>query len=148
MPLDFLSLFALLNATWARYELVGGLAVVLHGVDRLTADVDLALDLTSGSVEQAVGALLGAGLQPMLPLDSRQLADGEVRRKWRNERGMEVFSFWDPSHTRPAVDIVVEPPVAFEDLWRDAREFQLDGVALRVASIAHLVALKRFAGRP
>ena len=146
--MDFLSLFALLNAQRVRYVLVGGLAVLLHGIDRITADIDLALDLSAESVNEAVSALQGAGLRPMLPVDARQLADPAVRKVWREERGMQVFSFWDPTHSRPSIDIFVESPIAFAELWRDAVEVLLDGVALRVASIPHLIALKRIAGRP
>jgi hypothetical protein len=148
MPVDFLSLFALLNAQQVRYVLVGGLAVVLHGIDRITADIDLALDLGAESVSEAVTALQGAGFRPMLPVDARQLGDPAVRRVWREERGMQVFSFWDPSHSRPSIDIFVESPIDFAELWRDAIEVPLDGVPLRVASIPHLIALKRIAGRP
>ena len=148
MPVDFLSLFALLSARQVRYVLVGGLAVVLHGIDRITADIDLALDLSADSVYEAVTALQGAGYRPMLPVDARQLADPAVRRVWREERGMQVFSFWDPTHSRPSIDIFVESPIAFVDLWRDSIEVPLDGVTLRVASIRHLIALKRIAGRP
>lgn len=39
MPVDFLGLFSALNRDGVRYVLVGGLAAVLHGVDRITADV-------------------------------------------------------------------------------------------------------------
>ncbi|HEX7375143.1 MAG TPA: hypothetical protein VF277_09215 [Steroidobacteraceae bacterium] len=39
MPTDFLSLFTLLTAARVRFVVVGGLAVLLHGLDRLTADV-------------------------------------------------------------------------------------------------------------
>jgi hypothetical protein len=148
MPVDFLSLFALLNAQQVRYVLVGGLAVVLHGIDRITADIDLALDLGAESVRDAVSALQDAGFRPMLPVDAKQLADPAVRRIWREERGMQVFSFWDPTHSRPSIDIFVESPIAFADLWRDAIEVTLDGIPLRVASVPHLIALKRIAGRP
>jgi len=40
MPTDFLSVLQGLNDAQVRYVLVGGLAVLLHGVDRLTADID------------------------------------------------------------------------------------------------------------
>ncbi len=148
MPVDFLSLFSLLNARQVRYVLVGGLAVVLHGIDRVTADIDLALDLSAESISEAVKTLQGAGLRPMLPVDAMQLADPAVRRIWREERGMQVFSFWDPTHSRPSIDIFVEPPIAFSDLWRDAVAVTLEGVSLRVASVPHLIALKQIAGRP
>ena len=148
MPVDFLSLFALLNARQVRYVLVGGLAVVLHGIDRITADIDLALDLGAESVGETVKALLDAGLRPMLPVDAMQLADPAIRRVWHEQRGMQVFSFWDPTHSRPSIDIFVESPIAFDELWRDAAEICLDGIALHVASVPHLIALKRISARP
>jgi hypothetical protein len=47
MPTDFHDLFATLEARKLRYVVVGGLALVLRGVDRLTADIDLAVDLAT-----------------------------------------------------------------------------------------------------
>jgi len=38
MPTDFIGLFALLAAARMRFVLVGGLALVLHGLDRLTGE--------------------------------------------------------------------------------------------------------------
>jgi hypothetical protein len=43
MPTDFIGLFAMLAAARIRFVLVGGLALVLHGLDRLTADVHLVI---------------------------------------------------------------------------------------------------------
>jgi hypothetical protein len=42
----FEPLFAALNRAEVRYVVVGALATVLHGYARLTADVDLVIDLT------------------------------------------------------------------------------------------------------
>src|ERR1035438_5440598 len=41
MPTDFLRVMKAFQDARVRYVLVGGLAVLLHGVDRLTADIDL-----------------------------------------------------------------------------------------------------------
>ena len=53
MPTDFIGLFAILAASRVRFVLVGGLALVLHGLDRLTADVDLVIDLSAESARAA-----------------------------------------------------------------------------------------------
>ena len=45
-------------------------------------------------------------------------------------------------------DFFVESPIAFDELWRDAAEICLDGIALHVASVPHLIALKRISARP
>jgi hypothetical protein len=148
MPVDFLSLFNALNLGGIRYVLVGGLAAVLHGVDRVTADVDLAIDLAPEGAADCIRLLLQVGLRPMLPVDPTQFADPTARAAWMRERGMQVFSFWDPTHTRPSVDLFVENPIPFEELWGAAQLVRLDGVDIRVASIEHLIRLKHLAGRP
>ncbi len=53
---------------------------------------------------------------------------------------MLVLSFRDPEHRRPTVDIFSEYPMDFE--------FLLTGTRVRVASLEHLIASKRAAGRP
>ena len=44
MPI-FEPVFLALNEAGVRYVIVGGLAVVLHGYPRFTADLDIVLDL-------------------------------------------------------------------------------------------------------
>jgi hypothetical protein len=105
MPTDFIGLFAVLAAARIRFVVVGGLAVLLHGVDRLTADVDLVIDFSTAAVQDAVTALTAAGYRPMAPVDPLSLADPGQRREWQALRHMQVFSFWDRTNTRPTVDI-------------------------------------------
>lgn len=69
MPTDFIGLFELLGAGRVRFVLVGGLALVLHGLDRLTADVDLVIDLSAESARAAVHALTAAGYRPLAPVE-------------------------------------------------------------------------------
>jgi hypothetical protein len=47
MPTDFLRVLRAFQDSQIRYVLVGGLAVLLHGVDRLTAAIDLVIDRAS-----------------------------------------------------------------------------------------------------
>lgn len=148
MPTDFIGLFALLSAARIRFVLVGGLALVLHGLDRLTADVDLVIDLARESAHAAVRALTEAGYRPLAPVDPNALADAEQRREWQTLRNMQVFSFWDSSNTRPTIDIILSPEVAFDELWNDATVVDLGGHEVRIASIEHLIRMKAAAGRP
>ena len=148
MPTDFIGLFAMLAAAKVRFVLVGGLALVLHGLDRLTADVDLVIDLSVDSARAAVEALTTAGYRPLAPVDPIALADPERRREWQTVRNMQVFSFWDSSNTRPTVDIMLSPEVAFGELWAEASVMAIGGHEIRVASIEHLIRMKVAAGRP
>jgi hypothetical protein len=138
MPTDFANVFEVLIAARVRFVVVGGLAVLLHGVDRLTADIDIAIDLAAGSASTAMAALLAAGLRPIAPVDAMQFADPAVRGAWHRDRGMEVFSLWDPEHRRPTVDVFAEAPIPFEELWADSVDVALGKLRVRIASIAHL----------
>jgi hypothetical protein len=148
MPTDFIGLFTLLAAARIRFVVVGGLALLLHGLDRLTADVDLAIDLSTDAALEAVRALTQGGYRAMAPVNPESLANPELRREWQTTRNMTVFSFWDTTNTRPTVDVMLAPVVSFDDLWADAVLTRIGGVEVRIASVQHLIRMKEAAGRP
>ena len=148
MPVDFVSIFRALNELDARYVLVGGLAVILHGVDRLTADVDLTVDLAPEQSSRAISALQMLGLKPNAPLQPQDFTVESIRESWRIDKGMTVFSFWDPTHLRPSVDLFIRNPIPFPELWAESVTVELDAVPIRIASIAHLIRLKEISNRP
>jgi len=53
-----------LDAASIRFVLVGGVAVILHGVPRTTADLDLVIDLEEGNVRRFVGVMTQLGFVP------------------------------------------------------------------------------------
>ena len=144
----FEPLFQALNDAGVRYVLVGGLAVVLRGHARLTVGVDLVVDLDAGQARKAIDTLVAMGLQPRVPVNPRDFADRSVREAWIRDRGMQVFSMFDPSNPMRVVDLFVDHPVPFEALWTRAEELELRNTTVRVASIPDLIYLKRLAGRP
>jgi len=83
MRTDFLGLFTTLNSARVPYVVVGGLALLLHGVDRVTADVDLVTDLATGATRDLISALTAAGYRPVAPVDPELLADAAIRDQWR-----------------------------------------------------------------
>jgi len=141
------SLFRDLNDRGGRYVLVGGLAVVLHGHLRATGDVDLVVDLGRDQVTRTLAALEAAGFQPYVPVDASEFADPARRAEWVREKGMLVFSL-RPRTGVPMVDLFLEHPLPFDELWARSVVVSMRGVPVRVASIDDLIALKRQAGRP
>ena len=61
---------------------------------------------------------------------------------------MVVLSLWDPENRRPTVDLFADYPMDFELLYKDSMLLPLGATAVRVASIDHLIAIKRAAGGP
>lgn len=144
----FEPILAALTASGARFVVVGGVATVLHGHPRFTADLDIALDLTADSPALAIEALLGIGLVPSLPVEALGFADPAVRAGWVEDRNLMVFSLVDPGDPFRRVDLFAEDPIPFEELWARAEIVSLGPLSVRIASIDDLVAMKRSAGRP
>jgi len=146
--IPFERIFRLLNEHDVRYVIVGGIAVILHGSPRLTADLDIIIDLDPVKAGQAIDVLQRAGFVAEIPIDIRQFADENVRRGWITEKNMKALSLHDREVPPMVIDILAESPMAFEDLYRRAKLVALDEMTLRVASIADLIVLKRLSGRP
>jgi hypothetical protein len=144
----FEDLFRRLDGDNVRYVVVGGLAVVLHGHPRMTADVDLVVDLEKDEATRAIRSLTAIGLRPRVPVDPEAFADPAQRTRWIEERGMMVFNLYDPSDPLRSVDLFVESPIPFHELWARSREIELPAGAVRVASIDDLIDMKKKAGRP
>jgi predicted nucleotidyltransferase len=144
----FEELLAFLEERGVRFVVVGGIAVVIHGFARLTADIDLVLDLEKNNVLRCVDALTTRGLQPMLPVAPADFADHVIRNDWIEHRNLQVFTMRDPRNPMLTVDLFARPPIPFEELWSDAETFALGGRPVRIASLDHLIAMKRAARRP
>ncbi len=142
------SILKSLSDALVRYVVVGGVAVVLHGYLRLTANLDLVVALDRENVIAAIAALESLGYRPRPPLPALQFADPEVRAAWVREKGMTVFSLWSPAYPGTDVDLFVEEPLPFDALRARARVADLHGASIPVAGIQDLIAMKRAAGRP
>jgi predicted nucleotidyltransferase len=146
--IPFERVLRLLNEHEIRYVIVGGIAVILHGSPRLTADLDIIIDLEPVKARQTIEVLQHAGFMAEIPVDIRQFADADVRRSWIAEKNMKALSLHDHEMPPTVIDILAESPIAFDDLYQRSKLISLDEMTLRVASIPDLIALKRLAGRP
>lgn len=140
-------LFARLNQAGVRYVVVGGVAVVLHGYARLTADVDLVIDLDPENVRLAIEVLQACGLRPLLPVEPFDFAVEEKRRDWIETKNLEVFSMRDPRNPMLTVDLFAREPIPFADLRSRATVVELGQERIAIASISDLIDMKRAANR-
>lgn len=145
---DFDLIFAALERRQVRYLVVGGVAVVLHGYPRFTADLDLVIALDAPNVAAAMGALTALGYRPRAPVLAADFADPDKRRQWVRDKGLTVFSLWSDVHPATEVDLFVEEPFPFDEAYARRVSVSLGTCGISVASIADVIALKRNAGRP
>jgi hypothetical protein len=145
---DLERIFAALQASGARYLVVGGVALVLHGHARFTADLDLVISLDRANLRLGLAALEGLGYRPRAPIRLEEFLDPTVRRTWVEEKGMTVLSLWSPSLPATEVDVFASEPFEFEAAYARATRADLGTVTVTVAGLADLIDLKRRAGRP
>jgi hypothetical protein len=140
--------FRELDRRRVRYVVVGGVALVLHGVVRLTVDLDLMVHLERQNLTEFVNAMERLGYRPRVPVSATDFVEPENRTRWIAEKGMTVFSFFHPSEHGKVVDVFVDEPIPFRDVDAERTVREAGGVRIPLVSIRHLKQLKARAGRP
>ena len=140
--------FKKLGEEEVRYLVVGGVALVLHGVVRLTADLDLMVWLEEKNLRRFVRALNGLGYRPKVPVRAEEFVDPAKRRLWGQEKGMEVFSFHHPDRPMNLIDVFIDEPIDFLDAYGRRVVMKAGVIEVPVVSIDDLIRLKELSGRP
>lgn len=142
-PFDARELFRALASSNVDYVTIGGIAIQAHGGQRLTQDLDIAIDASSGNLERLAEALL--------VLDARVLGpDGQRSRAVPTAQLLGSSDQWHLITDHGPLDIVTLPAHlgAFADLRSRAHEIPLGELTVPIAHRDDLLAMKRAAGRP
>lgn len=129
------------------YVLVGGLAVALHGYQRVTMDVDVVLAMEENNLQRFIAGARATGLRPVMPVDIESLANLELLQQWHREKGMLAFGLHHPAGMATVIDVLITPTVPYAELRRDAVIIDVGPLKIPVASIDHLIAMKTGTGR-
>ena len=135
-------LFALTDAE-VEFIVGGGVAAVLHGVERVTLDIDLALDMEPANVEKFLQVMNKLGLQPRVPVPARDLMSHEAVRRMISQKEAMVFSFVDFNRPLRHVDIFLQGNLSFEELSRGARKIEIERRTIKIMGIGKLLEVKR-----
>lgn len=144
----YVDLFRALAKHKVRYVLVGGLALNLHGVERATMDIDLAVALDPVNLTAAIDVAEELQLVPVAPVALREAGNPATLERWRTEKNMIAFGLRPLSGNGPVVDLLTSLPFPFDDLYRGAISRHVGGVTVTIASIGDLISMKKAAGRP
>lgn len=145
-----MNIFDLINAlsdAEIEYVLVGGLAVALHGYQRVTLDVDVVLAMTPANLRRFVDVAKSSGLRPVIPEPIDTLADPAAIERLHLEKGMLAFALRGPDMMATVIDVLVRPVIPYDNLRRDAIMVPVGPLTVPVASIEHLIAMKTGTGR-
>lgn len=141
-------IFEKLNNSGIDYVVVGGVALVLHGVVRLTADLDIMVHLEDANLRKFVGIMNDLGYRPKAPVKAEDFVSAENRMSWINEKNMTVFSFFHPGNPISLIDVFVKEPMDYKMIRADVVEVMSGNIPIPVISIKNLIKLKLISGRP
>lgn len=141
-------IFIALKKEGIDYVVVGGLAVVLHGVVRLTADLDLIVALKKENIQKFTQVMKKLGYQSKAPVNALDLGDSEKRQIWIHEKNMKVFSFYHQKNHHKLVDVFVTEPIPFKSINKNKKMIKAGRIEIPICSMEHLIKLKKIAGRP
>ena len=99
--------FACLNSHDVRYLVIGGVAAIAHGVNRLTYDLDILIDATPENAERLLAALEEARFGTASLITAAELLENEVTIFKDRERldvqtrtpGIEFGAAWSQRKT-------------------------------------------------
>jgi len=143
----YLDLFRSLAKHNIPYLLVGGVAVNLHGIPRMTMDVDLAIKFTQEGIGELDEMCRELSLVPIQPVTVQQLADPRERERLRSEKNMLALSLRSPVASDPTVDLLLETVWDFDAAWERRVVRKIGEVPINLASIGDLIAMKLAVGR-
>lgn len=145
---QFLEIVQGLNEADVRYLIVGGFAVVAHGYQRFTADIDIIFDFDPANLQRAISVFVNQGYKPRAPIDITLFANAELRAQWQTEKDMLVFSVWRNGKMQAEVDWFIEHPFDFAVEYANRAVLPVgDDTLAPFVSLATLMKMKEEAGR-
>lgn len=131
---DHLDLLRFFHNRGVRYLLIGGHAVIYHGLPRTTGDLDLWIATEPENARRVVAALVDHGFPP-----------GSVDASTFTRSGL-IFRFGVPPLR---VELLTQPSgVEFDECWHNRINDVADNVPIHVIGLQDLRRNKLAAGRP
>ena len=143
----FEAILKALNKYGIRYLVIGGVAVNLHGFPRMTADLDICIAMDRDNVSGLVSMLQQLHWKPRVPVRLEDFLDETIRQAWMTEKGMKVFTVYNPANESEQLDILLESAVAFDTAYQNRLEVVSADITIPLMSLRELIALKQVANR-
>jgi predicted nucleotidyltransferase len=130
-----------------KFILAGGVASVLHGVERLTLDIDIAVEMSEENLGRFSNVLQEINLIPRLPVGIDFLRDPERIKDAVDNKNALVFTLYDPLMPIKQVDVFLSKENSYEELINHTDNVDINGREILIVSIPKLIQMKRIAGR-
>lgn len=145
--LDYLGIFREFNKRKIRYIVVGGVAVNLWGIPRMTYDIDLLLDMDEKNLRRFLTLVKKWGFRAKAPVDIMEFIDKNKREDWIRNKNMKAFSLFNPNWPLSEIDIVINAPLNYKRAVKNVKHIKVKQTSIPVVSKDDLIKMKRKTGR-
>ena len=132
---DFIEFIEALNKFEVEYILVGGYAVIYHGYNRTTGDLDLWINQTSKNYHKLLKAFKDFGMSIF----------DMTENKFLNEENYDVFVF---GRTPVCIEILTKVKgLEFSNSYNNSTLCKFDGIMVRMIDLRDLKIAKKASNR-
>ncbi len=125
------------------FIICGGVALVLHGVERMTMDLDLSVDMRDLNLKKFLAAMVKLGLTPRAPVPADSLLDPRKRRLMVDEKHAIVFTFMDTKVPYRQVDVFIADSLSYDSLMGNSEIIKLGNDEVRLINKKALLEMKK-----
>ncbi|MDI6736682.1 MAG: hypothetical protein QME42_10925 [bacterium] len=145
--LDYLGIITAFNKKQIKYIIVGGMAINLHGIPRMTYDIDLILDLEDDNLTKFLNLLKEWGFKPKVPVDIMDFANKEKRDDWIKNKNMKAFNLINPDWAMSEIDVIINTPIDYKKGIKNVNYISLGNISVPTISIGDLIKMKQVTDR-
>ena len=138
---NLLELVKALAENHVKFVICGGIACVMHGVERNTFDVDISVQMDSENLHKIQQIARKFDLYPRIPEPPENLLDESVRKNWIENKGALVYTFIS-GNSPLQMDIFLSYPKTYEELISKADKVIIDDLEIPISSIDDLIYAK------
>lgn len=129
-----------------EYLIVGGVAVNLLGVPRVTTDMDIVISMEKENVKKVISILEKLNFIPLLPVNSEILTDNDTINDWKTNRNLTAFSFYNKQEPYKVIDIILDNK-DFDKSFTNKTIINLGEIEIYVASELDIIEMKQKSAR-
>ncbi|MCS7214791.1 MAG: hypothetical protein RMI30_01405 [Thermodesulfovibrio sp.] len=145
---NFKRLFSALSRGGVKYLVCGGIAINLYGIERATADIDIAISLDKENIDRFIKVMEKLGFKPKIPVQLQDLRDPQKRKEWIIEKGMIVFSLYNDKIPFFLLDVFIEPQFDFNDAYTRRKNIKFGAIEIPLVPIDVIIQMKEKTKRP
>lgn len=137
-----LEFIASLAENKVEFIICGGMAVVYHGIERMTMDLDIAINMAPDNVKKFLAAVKDLGLTPRVPVPPESLLDKKMVDFFIREKNAIVFTFWDTDSPYRQIDMFLTKDKSYDLLIEYTVDAAVGDHIVKIISIEKLLEMK------